>query len=240
MNKIILLSFLTLSLMSTSFAQVKIVKKETQISFVKNADGKLIPDGSEVTKYYDEMGNLIEDINKRFWSEIQKTIVYTRKYYYTSNKLDSSVLYDSAKSILKLVYEYDSTGILRDAAEILPNGNISFKTKYFYNERKNKIREQLFNADGVLFTEKNFKYDNNNNLIEESGKDKGNPRYKWVYKYDKNNFLIERKDYDGTGSLLRTHSFKKNKYGKPSEEVETTLSSSGKKIRIVKYSYEYY
>jgi hypothetical protein len=184
---------------------------------------------------------VIEESNKRFWENVQKTIVYIRKYYYNDNNLlDSSVLFEGEKCVLKLVYFHDSTGLTTGAVEILPSGAESFNTQYFYNNKKKLIREILFNPDGRLYTEKGYKYDNKNNLIEELGKEHGSIKYKWVYKYDKKKFLIERKDFDGADKLIRLHRFENNKEGHPLKETEISNGLNGNVVRVIKYTYEYF
>lgn len=222
-------------------AQEKVVKKETQTTYLQDEKRKLFAEGSEIVKLYNEKGKAIEESNKRFWEQVQKTIVYIRKYYYNDNNLlDSSVLFEGEKNVLKLVYIYDSTGLTTGAVEILPSGAESFKTQYFYNNEKKLVRENLFNPDGHLYTEKEYRYDRKNNLIEEEGKERGSLKCRWAYKYDKKNFLIERKDFDGAGKLIRLHSYEKNKEGRPLEETEISYGLKGNVVRVIKYSYEYF
>lgn len=220
------------------FPQPKKIKSETQTNYIKEANGNLVADGSVVIKHYDEKGKIVSESNQRFWQEVQKKITYNTKYFYNSQGLlDSSVLREGEKLVLKLVYEYDTAGTVIGAVEILPDGKSSFRTKYFYNDKKLKVREIISSPEGVTYTEKEYSYDKKGNLKEEKGKDRGTPRYRWLFNYDKKNILVERKMFDGSGNLIRTNKYENNAQGKPVTETE---SSPGSPLRIVKYEYLYY
>lgn len=238
MFRIFLCLAISLTIQGLLFSQPKKMKSETQTSHVQESNGSLVPDGSVVLKHYDEKGNIIFESNKRFWQEVQKEITYNTKYFYNDKRiLDSSVLFEGDRLILKLVYEYDEAGTAIGAVEILPDGKTSFRTKYFYNDKKLKIKEIITNPEGVTYTEKEYFYDKKGRLIEEKGKDRGTPRYRWLFKYDKNNFLVERKMFDGNGNLVRTNNYKNNAEGKPVKETESSPASP---LRIIKYEYVYY
>ncbi len=238
MFRIFLWLAISLAIQSLIFSQPKNIKSETQTSYAKESNDKLVPDGSVVVKHYDESGKIVSESNQRFWQEIQKEITYNTKYFYNSQGLlDSSVLLEGEKFVLKLVYEYDTAGTAIGAVEILPDGKPSFRTKYFYNDKKLKIKEIISNPEGATYTEKEYFYDKKGKLIEEKGKDRGTPRYRWLFKYDKKNLLVERKMFDGSGNLVRTNNYKNNAEGKPVKETE---SSPGSPLRIIKYEYIYY
>jgi hypothetical protein len=103
-----------------------------------------------------------------------------------------------------------------------------------------KVHEKLYNPDGQIYNEKEYKNDSKNNLIDEQGKKRGSLRYRWLYKYDKKNVLVERKDYDGAGKLICLHKYENNKEDKPSKKTEISYDANGHVIRVIKYSYEYY
>lgn len=236
--RIFLCLTISLTIHGLIFSQPKKIKSETQTSHIQGSNGNLVPDGSVVIKHYDAKGRVVSESNRRFWQEVQKEIIYNTKYYFNSQELlDSSVLLEGEKLVLKLVYEYDTTGTVMGAVEILPDGKSSFRTKYFYNDKKLKVREIISNPEGVPYTEKEFFYDKKGNLKEEKGKDRGTPRYRWLFNYDKKNILVERKMFDGSGNLIRTNTYKNNAQGKPVTETE---SSPGSPLRIVKYEYLYY
>jgi hypothetical protein len=223
------------------FSQQRILKKEVQTTFTQKEKNNLVPEGSEVSKTYREDGKIKEESNKRFWAESGKTIDYITKYFYgNAGSIDSSVLFDGEKKVLKLVYIYDSTKLNIGAVEILPSGETSFKTNYEYNKDKQKVSEILFDPKGQIFNEKTFKYNDKNLLTEETGIEKGSLRYKWIYKYDKRSFLVERKDYDRSGKLIRLHTYFNNRDGRPVKETETSYDQQGTIIRVINYSYEYY
>ncbi len=238
MYRIFFLFTILMTINNSVFSQTKKIKTETQTSYIKESEDKFVPDGSVVVKHYDEQGKIVLESNKRFWQEIQKEVIYNTKYFYNSGGLlDSSVLFEGEKFVLKLLYEYDTAGTAIGAVEILPDGNSSFRTKYLYNDKNLKVKEIISNPEGVTYTEKEFFYDEDGKLIEEKGKDRGAPRYSWVFKYDKKNFLVERKMFDRSGKLVRTNKYENNKQGKIVKETEI---SAGNTIRIVKYEYVYY
>lgn len=230
--------FLWLTINGLIFSQPKIITSEIQTSYIQESKGNLVPDGSKVVKHYNERGKIVSESNKRFWQEIQKEIIYNTKYFYNSHGLlDSSVLLEGEKFVLKLVYEYDTAGTAIGAVEILPDGKPSFRTKYFYNDKKLKVKEIISNPEGVTYTEKEYSYNKKGRLVEEKGKDRGTPRYRWLFKYDKKNLLVERKMFDGNGNLIRTNNYKNNAEGKPVTETEI---SPGSPLRIITYEYIYY
>ncbi|MDI6802386.1 MAG: hypothetical protein QME58_00890 [Bacteroidota bacterium] len=238
MFRIFLCLTISVAIQSLIFSQSKKIKSETQTSHTQGANGILVPDRSVVVKHYDEKGKIVSESNQRFWEEIQKEITYDTKYFYNSEELlDSSILFEGENVVLKLVYEFDTTGTVIGAVEILPDGKSSFRTKYFYNDKKLKVREIISNPEGVTYTEKEYSYNNKGKLIEEKGKDRGTPRYKWLFKYDMKNILVERKMFDGNGNLIRTNKYENNNDGKPVKETE---SSPGSPLRIIKYKYIYY
>ncbi len=239
--KLFIYILIFLSFFYISFSQNKIIKKETQTSFILNKDGKLIPDGNVIEKHYNKSGKIIFESNNTFWSEVNKQVNYIKKYYYTNDVvLDSTLVFEGDKLLLKVENETDSSGLEIGAVEILPNGKKSFKAKYYYNEKKQKIKEQLFSPDGVLFTLKEYFYDPKGNLVEERGYDRGTPKYRFLLKYDKKKYLIEKKQFDGKNNLIKLIKYKNDKSGLPLEHKETNYSGKEKIVKVVKYNYEFY
>lgn len=237
----ILLFIIILLICFNTYSQDKVVKKETQTSYNVSKSGKLTPDGTIIEKHYNMSGKVILESNKSFWPEVNKEVSYIKKYFYTNEKiLDSVHVFEGEKLLLKVEYQHDSSGLEIGATEILPGGQKSFSAKYSYNNKLQKVKEQLFSRDGILFTVKEYFYDSSGNLIEERGYDRGTPKYKYVYKYDKNMFLIERKQYDNKNKLVKQTKYKNNKQGLPLEFKETTFAGKDKTVKIVKFSYEYH
>lgn len=233
--------FILISFFASGLSQSKIVKKETQTSYILNKDGKLIPDGNVIEKHYNKSGKVVYESNKTFWQEANREVNYIKKYFYTNEIiLDSSFVYDGDKLLLKVEHNNDSTGLEIGAVEILPSGKKSFNAKYHYNEKRQKVKEQLFSSDGILFTLKEYFYDSNGKLSEERGYDRGTPKYRFLFRYDKKGFLIEKKHFDGNNKLVKLMKYKNDKYGLPLECKETSFTGKEKSVKIIKYSYEYY
>lgn len=236
-----ILYILLILLCYSSYSQNKIVKKEVQVSYVLSQNGKLTPDGNVTEKHYNTSGKLIYESIKNFWPEVKREINYIKKYFYTDDKiLDSTLVFDGDKLLLKVEYQHDSSGLEIGATEILPSGKKSFNAKYYYNDKLQKVKEHLFSSEGVLFTLKEYFYDADGKLIEERGYDRGTPKYRYVFKYDKNKFLIEKKQYDNKNKLVKLFRYKNNKQGLPLEYKETTYADREKVVKIVKFNYEYH
>jgi YD repeat-containing protein len=228
-----------ISLTDARIQGIKQLKKQIDSGFVPAADGKLVFDNSEITKSFDEKGNLIQEVNKRIWQEGNRTMNYRREYFYNdANRLDSSVIYNNDKYQLKLMHRYDSTGRLFEIQEINIEKKPSWLTKLYYDSNGSKIKEELYTAEKQLYNFKLYKYDKKKNLIDESGTEQGTKRYHWIYKYNKKNRLLERRDYSGKEEFLRKHKYEYDKEGRVIRE--NVYNASGKLERVVKTRYEFY
>ncbi len=216
----------------------KRIKQQVDSGFVPGSDGELIPDQSEVIKRFDEIGNLVEQTNTRFWAEMNKAMNYKRHFYYSDVRLDSSVVFNDDKFSLKLEYKYDEQGNVQEIQEYSSDRNKGFLTKHFFDSVGNKVREELFDKTGKQYNFKVYSYDKNKNLIDESGTEQGTKRYHWTYKYNKKNSVIERKDFSGQEVLLRKHKYE---YDKENRLIrENIYNANGDLERVVKTRYEFY
>ncbi len=224
---------------SAGSATPKKIKKETQEGFLPGGNGSLVSDSSRTIITYDMNGNVLDETEWSLWPQYQKMVAYTKKNFYdSSGKVDSTVIFIDGKYSLKLEYGYDAEGKEMFIQEINSERQPSFRSTNTYNELDQKIRTNMSDPRGKPYNVKLYNYDKRGNLVDESGSETGEPRYRWIYKYDRKNRLIERKDYSGTGAFLRKHKYDYSKEGKTTKETVTT--QNGQVERIVKYRYEYY
>lgn len=218
---------------------IKQVKKQIETGYVPGEGGKLLPDQSEIVKTIDEHGNLLQETNTRVWPEQNRTMTYRRDYFYNSaHVLDSCLIFNDEKYQMKLEYKYNSSGNAVEIQEYNSDRGKGFLTKNSFDASGNKIREELYTKENQLYNFKVYKYDKQNNLLDESGTEQGTKRYHWTYTYDKNNLLKERKDFSGQEQLLRRHTYE---YDKEKRLVrENIFSTTGNLERVVKIRYEFY
>lgn len=225
--------------LSAGEAASKKIQKEIREGFLPGGNGTLISDSSKTIISYDINGNVLEETEWSVWPQYQKLVAYTKKNFYgTAGNIDSTVIFIDEKYSMKLVFEYDADGKEIVIQEINAERKPGFRSINTYNELNQKIRAHMSDPKGKPYNVKQYSYDARGNLVEESGSESGQPRYRWTYKYDRKNRLIERKDYSGTGVLLRKHKYEYNKDNRATKE--TTMTQSGQVERIVKYRYEYY
>ena len=105
--------------------------------------------------------------------------------YDNDNKLVETTYYDKNDNPIKVVFANKKSEKLT--------------WKYAYNE-KGLVKKAMFTGESTgIYT---YRYDENNNLIEEASKIDGD-RFNTSYKYDENNMVIERTftDFDGTKTV---------------------------------------
>ena len=224
---------------SSGYPQAKKIKKEIQDSFIPGKNGTLVSDSAQTIKNFDRNGNVVEETETSIWEVYGKMVAYTQRHFYNSaGVLDSTVMFIDEKYSMKLEPQYDSTGRESVVQEINSERNPAFRSVNKYNALNQKSRVEMSDPKGNPYNFKNYKYDTHGNLIEESGSERGEPRYRWVYKYDKRNRMIERRDYSGNGGYLRKHRYEYNKDNRLLKEI--ALTPKGNVERIVKYRYEFY
>ena len=223
-----------------TFAQARKIKKEVQTEYVPDGQGQLQSDTVETIKLYDKKGNVVEEIEKSFLPMANKIVSYSKKNFYnTRGRYDSTLTFVDGKFALKWELHYDSGNREIMAQEINSERKPGFRSQNIYSANsKQKSRTEMYDPEGKLYNFKNYKYDKKGNVVDESGSEGGEPRYRWLSKYDKKNRLTEREDYSGQGVLLRKHKYEYDKDGRMSQE--TVLDAQGQLEKVVKYSYEYY
>ena len=221
-------------------SQTKKIKKEIQTEYIVDNQGTLIPDSTRIVKLYDKKQHVVEEKETSFWPALNKVVTYTKKHFYSVNgRYDSSHTFIDEKLSLTLMPRYDAAGRNIEEREITSNGTPGYRNRNYYNGNSRwKSRVELYAPDGKLYNFKSFTYDKKGNLIEESGSERGEPRYRWKSRYDSKNRLIERRDYSGKDAFMLRHEYEYNSEGGITRE--SVYDETGRRIRIMKYSYEYY
>lgn len=236
--KITIAIFVFLIFTQPTISQPKKIKREIQKGFIL-VNNKLVWDSSETHKYYDMMGNIIEEIEKSIWPAYQKLVAYKKKNFHNeSGRLDSTLIFTDDKLSMKLVSIYDSLGREAAVQEFRSNGTPGFKTKLIYNSSSKKIKTEMLNPQGQLYNFKNYKYNKLGNMSEESGFQEGVSKYRWTYSYDKKNRLTLRQEFNGQGILQRKRKYEYDNLNMIKQE--TISNPNGQVERIIKYSYEHY
>jgi hypothetical protein len=232
--------FLAVVFIDAPLAQTGKLKKEVQTEFIVDESGNLTPDSTEVTKLYSKHGAVIEEIEKSIWPQLQRVVVYTKKHFNDRRgKNDSTLTFIDGKPKLTLKPKYDSAGREIEVQEVSTDGTPGYRGRNIYaGSSTRKSRQEMYDPDGKLFNFKDYSYDRKGNLLEESGTEQGQPRYRWSYRYDDENRLIERMDYSGTGSLIEIHRYE---YGADKRiSRENIVNAQNKLVRVMKYRCEYY
>ena len=233
-----ILCFLFLIVINQGLTQEsKKIKKQIETGYIPVAKDSLIPDQSESVKFFDEKGNLVEETNTRIF--MNKLTVHKRKYYYNNKGcLDSSLIYSNETFAEKLVYETDKRCKILSIQEYASDGSKSFLSRYMYDSLGDKIREVMYTNENKPYNFKEYFYDKNHNLIDESGTEQSERRYHWKYIYNKKNLLTVRKDYSGKDELLRVHNYQ---YNQSDRRVrENIKDGKGVLQKVIKIRYEFY
>lgn len=103
--------------------------------------------GNSVEKeFYDCVGNCNEKFCTQY-NEVQQAI--SIDIYNQDNELES-----------KLMYDYDTSGLLHTISTYEPSGDLKTKTTYKYNELGLKVESSIFDNRGNLKSKKTIDYDN--------------------------------------------------------------------------------
>lgn len=218
----------------------KKVKKETRTEYTPDSQGKLNPDSTQIIKLYDLLANVIEEIERSVWPQMNKVVTYSKRNLYNERGLrDSTVTTIDGKPGMRIVPRYDSLGREMTAQEINADGTLGFSSRNIYSDSAHDpSRMELYDPKGKLYNVREYRYDRRGNPVKETGSEKDKPVYQWLYKYDRKNRLIWRDDYSGKGALLQKHRYAYNNDNQIS--TETVLNTQGRIERVIKYNYEYY
>lgn len=139
--------------------------------------------------------------------------------------------------------KYDRDGFLEESSILKPDGNISVKSLFSYDDNRNLIEEKFVGEENELFIRIERQFDDNGNILRyimHEGSDASSKKYKYYeeknlvkefdydihgnlqsimgYKYDKKGFLIEQTWYDENGIFQTKLIFANDDTGKPITE----------------------
>jgi len=171
-----------------------------------------------ITLYeYDEHNNLI------FSSKFNSSNILVRKKIWK---------YDNNNNVIKIEVKGDFFGRKN-------------KMIYFYDKRNNRIKSKYY-EDGESISERSYIYDENNLVIETIATSQHYHTYiKRTFKYDSNDNVIEESKFNSSGVITEKVLNKYNNYGDVIEEVlykdgvkvsSFKRDSTGNEIERVKYN----
>lgn len=158
------------------------------------------------------------------------------------------------------VTTYDTRGNITEKISYRYNGDISSKVNYKYDSRGNRIEFTRFDGRKNQFTMQQYsRYDNNNNKIEEWGKNGPESNFKNLFSYNTTGQLIEIKYYTEEilsevrrikysssyrdvniykGNNILDYTLRKKVDQKDNVTEETKLSPSNEALQKTVYIYE--
>jgi len=172
------------------------------------------PDGSISTRIfqkYDENGNILE----------------STMYIYSP----PNAKYRSIEEIFISQYKYDEKENLAEEINYkssISNSNLLNKVNYLYNVNNKVVETAISKQGGIKYLREKYMYDSSNNNIE---KLEFNPdstiEYKYIYKFDSNDEVIEEiKYYSGTGPLNSKTTYKYDEDGNKIEEIRYKVDAT--------------
>ncbi|MFC2086926.1 hypothetical protein ACFLSA_02030 [Bacteroidota bacterium] len=112
---------------------------------------------------------------------------------------------DSDKGTKVSMLQFDENGNVIEEINYKPDGSIMSKYKYKYNANGFKTEYLKFNIEAskeVLNYSQHFKYDYNNNKIEEKVSNDGESYFTFKYKYDLQGKLKTKSQYTSSGAFM--------------------------------------
>lgn len=220
--------------------------------------------------FFDQKGNVLKSFS---FDENWKKQKAEFEYDNLSNRIRSKS-YDSNGKLLnhsEFKYKYDHKGhIIEDqwteTGSAIVNNSREFKITSKYDESGNKTESRIINANGEVSSKNIYKYNDNNQLIEESfvfpeniesqkevyrydilgnralqehyNKGKLYSKINWIY--DSKHNLIEVTEYEKKGDELKFVSRSSFKYDDHGNQIEeSTSNEKGELLSSVNYRYQY-
>ena len=129
-------------------------------------------------------------------------------------------------------YEFNKEGNLSELLGYKPDGTLSYKTKYIYNEEGVLIESKLYGKNWN--TKSSYKFDVNGNKTERQNyKLDGGNGIKYIYNYDNKGNRTEDSVYEIDGSIRKKETFKYDEKGNVIEKIRYKTDLS------VEYRYVY-
>lgn len=140
---------------------------------------------------YDKNGNLVKKENLQ--------AQYTYSYDNKNNKIEEIFYYPKDEFYKRETFQYNTTNKLIKRNWYKPDGTLYDVQVFTYNNQSNKKEMKFYSNDELSFSE-TFKYDNDENVIENLNFDSsGKLRRKNVFQFYDN--IEEVKSFDGIGGL---------------------------------------
>lgn len=188
----------------------------------------------DIIKYsYNDNDKLSEIVR----SDIYGNVKHKRVFNYSGNICNVDIYSDDKNISGKLVNLYDKNGNIIESIEYNKKGKV--KEKYVFIFEDNRVMEKIkYVADNFNYKE-TYEYDANNNLIKITKEQpKGKSIVNNIYKYDKQQNLIEEQWYDNNPDEYSKKTYFYNSKN-ILEKVEVYYSLYKYRIQY-KYEYTYY
>lgn len=179
---------------------------------------------------YDEFGNIVEakvfNIKLNDYNKVE--FIYDKD----GNLLEKTT-YDPDDTVIeKTVNEYDSSGVLLHTIRYGKGERVQEKDYFQYDSLGNKIKMTM-DIPGTLPKFYTYKYDENNNMIEERS-----VHYIKRYAFDKDNNVLMEEVYDKDEYLQTRFQYFYDERGLLKEKIR--YDGMGKPAIYIRYQYEFY
>lgn len=129
-------------------------------------------------------------------------------------EIESAEFTPTDVAIDKVIYEYNTNGLLTSQSCYDSEGNLLWKNTNTYNASGKITETAEFTKTGALRSKTIFKYSSDNTTDESYYDADGNLVWKNILKYDSNNVLVEQYSYFPDGSLDTKKTYTYNEAGK--------------------------
>ncbi|WP_172918670.1 hypothetical protein [Capnocytophaga canis] len=178
------------------------------------------------------------DSKKTMKYDAKNNVIETCKYDANGNlKTKEECKYDEKENLIEKRITNSEVGYIYEDGKIVEEP-LSEKYTYLYDEKGNKIEENIYKDNNILHEKWTFKYDNKGNQIEQqlfSNKD----NIKAILEYDSEGNPIKKSFLDNFGDifLVVTSSYTYDKY---KNWIRHIIYKNKKIERIVEREIEYY
>ncbi len=198
-----------------AFHYLRLYKFDINGNIIEEAQRDLPSGGSDHSKRvykYDHNGNKIEDIYYNRNGNLSSKVI--SKYDNNGYEIEAARYSSSGQLEWKLIYQYDNKGnkILQKSFK---NDTLMDKWTFTYNKKGNLIESKRYNDEITINGIYSYKYDDRENLIEESWRSgyDGEVIYKYTFEYDKKNLNTELRSYDKKDNIIYTHNYTYDEQG---------------------------